>query len=84
MEITVHITNADNKMLEALKSVVNLYPQAQLQIQKKQEFTQNGYTKEFEQEILEDLKEIQTQKKAGVFKTYENVREAFAFEGLIK
>ena len=35
MEITLHITNADNKMLEALKSVVNLYPQAQLQIQKK-------------------------------------------------
>lgn len=84
MEITLHITNADNKMLEALKSVVNLYPQAQLQIQKKREFTQNGYTKEFEQEILEDLKEIQTQKKAGVFKTYENVREAFASEGLIK
>ena len=42
MEITLHITNADNKMLEALKSVVNLYQQAQLQIQKKQEFTQKG------------------------------------------
>ena len=54
-------------MLEAIKNVVNLYPQAQLQIKKKREFTQNDYTKEFEQEILEDLKEIQTQKKAGVF-----------------
>lgn len=36
MQATLHITNADNHLIKALKSVISLYPQAKLKIEKKQ------------------------------------------------
>lgn len=83
MQVTLHITNADENLLKALKSVVSLYPQAKLKIAKEQDITANGYTQDFEQEILQDLQDIAKQRKKGTLKTYESVEEAFKSEGLL-
>lgn len=83
MQVTLHISNADENLLKALKGVVNLYPQAKLKIKKEQDATSNNYTKEFEGEILQDLQEIDRQRRAKTLKVYDSVKEAFKNEGLI-
>ena len=47
------------------------------------EYTENGYTKEFEKEVLQGLKDIETQRQNNTLKTYNNVKEAFKSEGII-
>lgn len=83
MQIILHITNADDNLLKALKGVINLYPQAKVKVKKEQDITANGYTQEFEEEILNDIKDIEKQRKLGTLKTYNSVEEAFKSEGLI-
>ncbi|WP_110558963.1 hypothetical protein [Helicobacter cinaedi] len=83
MQIILHITNADDNLLKALKGVINLYPQAKVKVKKERDITANGYTQEFEEEILNDIKDIEKQRKLGTLKTYNSVEEAFKSEGLI-
>ena len=83
MQLTLQISNADENLLKALKGVVNLYPQAKLKVKKEQDATSDNYTKEFEEEILQDLQEINRQRKAKTLKIYDSVKEAFKNEGLI-
>ncbi len=83
MQIILHITNADDNLLKALKGVINLYPQAKVKVKKEQDITANGYTQEFEEEIFNDIKDIEKQRKLGTLKTYNSVEEAFKSEGLI-
>ena len=83
MQITLQIANADDNLLKAIKSVINLHPHAKLKVTKSQDITANGYSKEFEAEILQDLEFIELQRKAGTLKTYNSVNEAFKSEGLI-
>lgn len=78
MNITLEINNADEGLLRRLKEVINLYPQARLEVK-----TINGFNIDFEKEILQDLENIATQKKLGNLKTYSSVKEAFTQEGLI-
>lgn len=42
-------------------------------MKKEQKRTINGFTLEFESEILKDLKEIEKQRKNAVLKTYNSV-----------
>lgn len=84
MQLTLHITNADENLLKALKSVVHLHPQATLKVKKKEDITANGYTEEFEKEIVQDLRAIEEQRKNGTLKLYNSVEEAFRAEGIIK
>ncbi|RDU65783.1 hypothetical protein CQA53_05680 [Helicobacter didelphidarum] len=82
MQVTLKISNADEKLIKALKGVINLYPQAKLKVEK-EELTENGYTPEFEAEVLEGIKEVEEQRKNGTLKTYKSVEEAFRAEGII-
>lgn len=63
MEVTLRITNADDNLIKAVKSVVNLYPQSELKIKKEKKLTINGYTREFEIEIIQEAKEIDKLRK---------------------
>lgn len=79
MNLTLQISNADENLLKALKSVINLYPQAKLKVKKEEEL----YTKEFIQSLKECEKEFEEQRKNGTLKTYDSVEEAFKSEGII-
>lgn len=70
MKATLHITNADENLLKAIKSVVNLYPQSKLRIKKNEEITQNGYTKAFESNLLKELKQTKMDYANGKIKAY--------------
>lgn len=83
MQVTLRIKNANENLLKDLKNIVSLYPQATLQVTKEQDITDNGYTHEFEQEILQDLQNINNQRKKGILKTYKSVEEAFKGEGIL-
>ena len=52
-------------------------------IESELEYTENGYTKEFEKQILQDMQEVEMQRKNGTLKTYNSVKEAFESEGII-
>ena len=54
MEITLKIQNVDENLIKAIRSVINLHPQATLKVKKRKKLTLNGYTKEFEAKILQD------------------------------
>lgn len=43
MQITLKITNADENLLKALKSVINLYPQARLKVKKENSLDNERY-----------------------------------------
>ncbi|WP_104746030.1 hypothetical protein [Helicobacter bilis] len=65
-------THADIEVCESEKELLNAL-----------EYTENGYTKEFEKEVLQELKDIETQRQNNTLKTYNNVKEAFKSEGII-
>lgn len=52
-------------------------------IESELEYTENGYPKEFEKQILQDMQEAEMQRKSGTLKTYNSVKEAFESEGII-
>lgn len=52
-------------------------------IESELEYTENGYPKEFEKQILQDMQEAEMQRKNGTLKTYNSVKEAFESEGII-
>ncbi|MCI7411358.1 hypothetical protein [Helicobacter bilis] len=52
-------------------------------IESELEYTENGYPKEFEKQILQDMQEVEMQRKNGTLKTYNSVKEAFESEGII-
>ena len=83
MNLVLELKNGDEKLLKALKSIVNLHPKAKLKIKKKENLTINGYTKEFEESVLEALREVEEEREKGTLKTYSSVEEAFKAEGLI-
>ena len=83
MEVTLKIINADDNLIKAVRSVVNLYPQAKLKVKKEKDLTINGYTKEFEAEIIREMEEIDKLRQQGKLKTHASVDEAFKAEGLI-
>ena len=83
IENGVKIINADDNLIKAVRSVVNLYPQAKLKVKKEKDLTINGYTKEFEAEIIREMEEIDKLRQQGKLKTYASVDEAFKAEGLI-
>lgn len=42
-----------------------------------------GYPKEFEKEVLQELKDIETQKQNNTLKTCDTIKEAFKSEGIV-
>lgn len=75
MQISLVIENADEKLLKALKGVIALYPNAKLKSQKKQILTENGYSKEFEEKLLKEAKDMQ--ENPHLYKAYDNTKEMF-------
>lgn len=75
MQISLVIENADEKLLKALKGVIVLYPNAKLKSQKKQILTENGYSKEFEEKLLKEAKDMQ--ENPYLYKNYESVKKMF-------
>lgn len=68
MNFILQVSNADENLLKALRSVVNLHPQAKLRVKKEQKRTINGFTPEFEREILNELQETEEAYKKGEIK----------------
>ena len=83
MNLVLELKNGDEKLLKALKSIVNLHPKAKLRIKKKKEKEEDIYTKEFIQSLEEMEREFEEDLKNGTLKTYNSVEEAFKAEGLI-
>ena len=75
MNLVLELKNGDEKLLKALKSIVNLHPNAKLRVKKKKELTINGYTKEFEESVLEALREVEEERRKGTLKTYKNIND---------
>ena len=75
MNLVLELKNGDEKLLKALKSIVNLHPNAKLKIKKKENLTINGYTKEFEESVLEALREVEEEREKGTLKTYKNIND---------
>ncbi|EDP6858251.1 hypothetical protein GWF38_06690 [Campylobacter upsaliensis] len=75
MQISLVIENADEKLLKALKGAIALYPNAKLKSQKKQILTENGYSKEFEEKLLKEAKDMQ--ENPHLHKAYDNTKEMF-------
>ena len=75
MNLVLELKNGDEKLLKALKSIVNLHPNAKLKIKKKENLTINGYTKEFEESVLEALREVEEERRKGTLKTYKNIND---------
>ncbi|RDU62111.1 hypothetical protein CQA53_09515 [Helicobacter didelphidarum] len=74
MQVTLQISNADEKLIKALKSVISIHPQAKLKIEQ-EKLTENGYTPEFEAEILKEMKEHKKAIKKGIIKTYHSFED---------
>ena len=70
----LEITNVSEALLREIENLVRLYPDSKLNI-KDHELTINGYTREFEAEILESLREIEEERKNGTLKTYDNIHD---------
>ncbi|TLD97397.1 hypothetical protein LS71_001200 [Helicobacter jaachi] len=74
MVLQLEITNADENLLKALKGVVRLYPQSKLKVKRQnskgQKLTVNGFTEEFEMELLRELEETRRDYAAGKIKAY--------------
>ncbi len=83
------ITNVKEKFVKNFKDLANeIHANVEIcksrqGIESELEYTENGYTKEFEKQILQDMQEIEMQRKNGTLKTYNNVKEAFESEGII-
>ena len=61
MNLVLELKNGDEKLLKVLKNIVSLYHNAKLRVKKKEEkknLTINGYTKEFEESVVEELREL--------------------------
>ena len=70
MNLVLELKNGDEKLLKALKSIVNLHPNAKLKIKKKENLTINGYTEEFEKSILEAMREVKKDYAEGKVQAY--------------
>lgn len=68
MNFILQISNGDENLLKILKSVISLHPQAKLRVKKEQKRTINGFTPEFEREILNELQETEESYKKGEIK----------------
>lgn len=82
---TLSVENADEYFVEVVKALLKMRPNMKITLKEEREnhLTINGYTKEFEREIIEDLQEIEKERKNGTLKTYKSVEEAFRQEGII-
>lgn len=82
----ITITNADSSLIKIIETLNEKLVKPYEIISNDRtatNITLNGYTKEFENEILQDLEDIKNQRKAGKLKTYNSAKEAFRSEGLI-
>ena len=75
MNLVLELKNGDEKLLKALKSIVNLHPKAKLRIKKKKEKEEDIYTKEFIQSLEEMEREFEEDLKNGTLKTYKNIND---------
>lgn len=68
MQITLQIANADDNLLKAIKSVINLHPHAKLKIKKSQEKPSNR--------LLEAIAEVEDMKQnPNFYKGYSSGKE---------
>lgn len=87
--MTLVITNVKQEFVKSFKDLASkLHADVEVceskqEIADKLEYTENGYTKEFEKQILQDIQDVELQRKNGTLKTYNSVKEAFESEGII-
>ncbi len=85
--MTLIITNVKEEFVKNFKDLANeIHADVKIceqEIENELQYTENGYTKEFEKQILQDIQEVEIQRKNGTLKTYDSVKEAFESEGII-
>ena len=74
MQIAVQIENGNQSIFNAIKALLKTHPELNFKIQKDTSKTINGYTKEFESEILKESNEMMKAYKNGKVKRYPNAK----------
>lgn len=87
--MTLVITNVKQEFVKSFKDLASeIHAEVEIcesrnEVASELEYTENGYTKEFEKQILQDIQEVEIKRKNGTLKTYNSVKEAFESEGII-
>ncbi len=75
MQITLQINNGNQNLFNAIKALLKTQPKLDFTLQKGSNLTVNGFTPEFEAELLRELEETKKAYKSGKIKSYSSAKE---------
>lgn len=74
--ITITLNDSMNiNVVNAIKSMLKAMPKKTYSIKETPKLTENGYTEEFENEILKIIAEHEKEKKKGKIKSFNNIND---------
>ncbi|MDY3776082.1 MAG: hypothetical protein SOZ73_02510 [Campylobacter sp.] len=74
--ITITLKDSMNiNFVNAIKSMLKAMPKNTYSIKETPKLTENGYTEEFENEILKIIAEHEKEKKKGKIKSFKNIND---------